>query len=323
METKSYLGPKPSLLLRNRHFQTIFASAGRTHIDARFERRRLELIDGDFLDLDLLLQPNDNSKLAILSHGLEGSTHARYIRALADLLNQKGINVLAWNYRGCSGEPNRLESLYHSGLSSDLDAVVQYAQNVLHPKSIGLIGFSIGGNITLKYLGEIEKNVPAEISAAVAISVPVDLKACALTLEKGFGKLYTFEFLRSLQAKIRAKRLQGSSIPDFSLRRITTFKHYDEEYTAPLHGFSDAEDYYKRASAMQYVAGVKVPTLIINALDDPFLDEHDRLRQIACQSNYLQLEQPNFGAHNGFLSKFSDRYSWAELRCVEFLEQQL
>ena len=321
MQTESDYGPKPSILLRNRHVQTIFASAARVYPRPSFERRRLELRDGDFLDLDLLL--NGSPKLAILSHGLEGSSRSRYVCALSTQLYKRGWDVLAWNYRGCGGEPNRLESLYHSGLSSDLESVIEYSLQALKPKAIALVGFSVGGNITLKYLGEREDKLPPQISAAVAISVPVNLKSCALQLERGFSRLYTFEFLRSLQAKIRAKRRCGSQIPDFSLRRITTFQHYDQEYTAPLHGFVDAEDYYRRSSSQQFIGGVRVPSLIINAQDDPFLQAPDELKQVVSQSRFVQLELPKFGAHNGFLSRFKDDVSWADARSMEFLENVL
>ena len=317
MRKSSTHAPNPSILLRNRHLQTIYASIARKRSIPSYQRHRLELSDGDFLDLDLL--QNQNPRLAILSHGLEGSSHARYICALSSLLHKTGWDVLAWNYRGCSGEPNRLESLYHSGMSDDLAAVVDFALTSIKPKVIALIGFSVGGNITLKYLGEREGTLAPQITAAVTISVPIDLKACAQVLERGFCRLYTFEFLRSLQAKIRRKRANGSKIPNFSLRDITTFKRYDEEYTAPLHGFIDADDYYRRASSKQFIPAVRVPSLIINARDDPFLQEQRELQQIVERGSFVKLESPRFGAHNGFLSSMSDQVSWAEARALEFI----
>jgi len=260
-------GFRPPSLLWNGHVQTILPSLLPRRVALKFERERWDLPDGDFIDMDWAR--SGHRRLALLSHGLEGSSTNHYVRGMAAALIAAGWDVLAWNFRGCSGEPNRLPRFYHSGETRDLGAVIEHAA-AAYPQ-IALIGFSLGGNMTLKYLGEPEVH-PAVIAGA-GISVPIDLAASSRALDQRWAnRIYLRRFMTSLISKIRAK---ASRFPDqinvVDAEKIGTFAEFDDRYTAPLHGFRDASDYWTRSSARQYLPRIVVPTLLLNALNDPFL----------------------------------------------------
>jgi hypothetical protein len=276
-------------------------------------RERLELDDGDFLDLDWIRGGSD--KLAIISHGLEGSSEDA--RGTATLLRWAGWDVLAWNYRSCGGELNRFARYYHSGETGDLDALIHFA--AMAYSKIALIGVSLGGNITLKYLGE---QIPhPSVIGAVAISAPIDLSASAAALDHRWSnRLYLNRFIKLLVAKIEKKAL---SFPDqldvCGSRLIRTFKQFDDRYTAPIHGFRDAADYWKQSSSLQYLRAINVPTLILNARDDPFLTRECFPYSDAKQNAYLFLETPESGGHVGFMDLANGLERWCEHRVVKFL----
>ncbi|MDB6119963.1 MAG: alpha/beta hydrolase, partial [Verrucomicrobiaceae bacterium] len=251
---------RPPLLLSNGHVQTILGAFVRPAALA-FTRERLELPDGDFLDLDW--HRSKYKRLAILSHGLEGSSAAAYIKGTARALHAAGWDALAWNMRGCSGELNRLARSYHSGATEDLRAVIEHAAK--RYQSIALVGFSLGGNVTLKYLGEAPPH-PA-ISSAACVSVPVDLRASADALDQHFwNRLYLRRFLTTMVIKIqhKAKQFPGQ-ITEVAPERVRTLREFDDLFTAPLHGFKDAEDYWAKCSSRQFLVNLTVPTLLINA----------------------------------------------------------
>ena len=301
--------------LRNGHAQTILPVLWPRRVSVCFEREQMELADGDFLDLDWLR--SGQSRLAIVSHGLEGSTEGGYIRGTAAALKTAGWDVLAWNFRGCSGEPNRLLRSYHSGESGDLGLVVEHAAQSY--ESIVVIGFSMGGNVTLKYLGEAPPH-PA-VKAAVAVSVPVDLASSAKTLDQRLSnRLYLRRFLKTLIAKMEAKGRRFPEMVDVKgIRAIRTFQEFDDRYTAPIHGFKDAEDYWRRASSRQFLHRIEVPTLLLNACNDPFLTPESFPYEEAQKSAHLFLEAPESGGHVGFLQSMTNRQPWYERRTVEFL----
>jgi uncharacterized protein len=230
-------------------------------------------------------------------------------------------DVLNWNFRGCSGEMNSLPVFYHSGATQDLDAVVGHAAATY--KDIYLIGFSLGGNLTLKYLGETRRQNHQKIRRAVGISVPLDLGPSCDLLSKKENKLYSQNFLSSLKQKIRNKALVFPDKMDLSaLSGIKTLRQFDDLYTAPLHGFQDAEDYYGQCAALKYLPNIKMPTLILNAANDPFLSNSCYPTDLGMQLETLYLEFPKHGGHVGFSPRSpKDRY-WSEKRSLEFIQTE-
>ncbi len=306
---------KPSAIFRNGHVQTILPSLWPKGPGMPFVRERLELSDGDFLDLDWLR--SGRSRVAILSHGLEGSSKGAYIHGTAEALRDAGWDVLAWNFRGCSGEPNRLLRYYHSGDSADLGTVVNHA--AIQYQDIALIGFSMGGNMTMKYLGEAPPHPAVKIAAGV--SVPVDLAACARALDQHWDNhLYIRRFLKSLVVKIidKAQRFPGQ-LDISGIHKIRTFQEFDDRYSAPIHGFIDCADYYRWANSLQFLHRIQVPTLILSARNDPFLTPGSFPLEIAKNNPSLFLEAPASGGHVGFFQSLTNRRPWYERRIVEFL----
>jgi len=305
----------PPLPLRNPHVQTLLASLLPRSAPRDATQHTLELSDGDFLSLWSVSR--GFRRLAILCHGLEGSFHSPYIRGMASTLLLRGWDVLAWNYRGCGPQPNRLLRFYHSGATEDLRAVLAHAAEGY--QSLALVGFSLGGNLVLKYLGEPSPN-PA-ITSAAALSAPIDLASSAHALDtRPANRLYLHRFLSTLRAKIRAK---AARFPDaISLEPLKTarsFATFDDAYTARLHGFHNAQDYWTRCSALHFLPHLTVPTLLLNALDDPFLATPSFPHDIARNHPALWLETPAHGGHVGFLQHDGHLHPWSELRVAQFL----
>ncbi len=300
--------------LRGGHLQTIYPALFRRVPRITRLRERLELPDGDFLDLDWAA--DGRNRLAILSHGLEASSGAPYIQGMAAALRRRGWDVLAWNYRGCSGEPNRLLPFYHSGASGDLHHVVRHALAVHPAARIDLIGFSLGGNMTLKYLGE--REVSPRLHRAVAFSVPCDLACSSGRLSSRTNRFYMDRFLRTLRGKLAEKKPRYPREIDLEgIGGIRNFKQFDDRYTAPLHGFRDAEDYWARASARPFLKRITIPALLVNAANDPFLGPGCYPREEAAANPSFHLEIPADGGHVGFSSDTGEY--WSERRAAEFL----
>jgi predicted alpha/beta-fold hydrolase len=304
---------RPPALLRNGHVQTILPVLFPRRFTLRFERERLELDDGDFVDLDW--HRTGAPRVAILSHGLEGNSRQDYILGTARALAANGWDVLAWNFRGCSGEPNRLLRFYHSGETGDLGSVIRHGAT--RYGRIALVGFSLGGNVTLKYLGEAPPH-PAVCAAAV-VSVPIDLASCAEALdERRRNRVYLGRFMTALVAKIEAKARQFPELDVRAARRIASFREFDGRFTAPIHGFRDADDYWTRSSARQFLPRIAVPTLLLNPRNDPFLGAACYPEPEAAASASLFLETPDSGGHVGFLDFANGLERWSERRIVEF-----
>ncbi len=295
--------------------QTILPVLLPRRIDLPMTRTRLELDDGDFLDLDWAQSRRD--RLAILSHGLEGNISQKYIRGMARTLLDAGWDVLAWNFRGCGTEPNRLLRAYHSGDTGDLAAVIAHAATDY--ARIALVGFSLGGNVTLKYLGEAPPH-PAVVAAA-AISVPLDLASSARKLDElRSNRIYVRRFLASLIQKMEAKALDfPGKISTDSIRAIRSFQEFDDRFTAPLHGFRDAADYWTRASSRQFLPHITIPTLILNARNDPFLTTASLPLPEAEANPSIFLEVPESGGHVGFLDFARGVQPWSERRVARFI----
>lgn len=318
VEKSSY---RPPWWMPGGHVQTIVPALWRKVPRVTREKERLELADGDFLDLEWRREGRE--RLVVLCHGLEADAGASYIQGMAGALSRRGWDVLAWNYRGCSGEMNRLPKFYHSGATEDLRAVVEHAQ-ANHPATVvDLVGFSLGGNLVLKYLGEMGGEVPERIGRAVAFSVPCDLACSSLALDRAFNRrVYMKRFIESLGDKVRAKHaLFPEALDPGGLEGVRNFRGFDDRYTAPLHGFRDAEDYWERSSSRRFLSGIKVPALLVNAANDPFLGPGCYPREEAEESRWFHLEVTGGGGHVGFPGG-GDGESWGERRAAAFLGGQ-
>lgn len=301
----------------NGHFETILPSLFRKIEGVNYTRERLELADGDFLDLDWLHAKSD--RLAIISHGLEGNSYRHYVMGMSKFFHAREWNVIAWNCRSCSGEMNRLPRLYHHAASEDLEAVVNHAVLQGKFKSISLIGFSMGGSLSFKYLGENSNQTPREIKSCVGFSVPCDVGSSARQLEKPSMAFYRKRFLKKLTDKMIKKSVQFPSIIDKpDPTRIKDFKTFDNLYTAPLHGFKDANHFYKSASAINYIPSINVPTLLVNAENDPMLPSACYPVDLAKSHQFFHLETPKRGGHVGFPMKRTLE-NWMEHRAFEFI----
>jgi len=308
----------PPILFRNGHFATIYSGIIRSVNGVVQKRERLILSDGDFMDLDWSDSSTPTKKLVVLLHGLEGDAQRPYITGSAKILNQNGYDACAVNYRGCSGEPNKMYRSYHSGVTEDLIEVLDHILNTKNYSEIYLKGFSLGGNLLLKYLGE-GNNVPKELKGAVAISVPCNLNDSCQQLLSPKNILYAIRFKGNLLGKLRQKQqLFPEKISDADIKRIKTLKDFDDIYTSQAHGFEDALDYYKKSSSLQFLPHIQVPSLIINAKDDSFLGPECYPVNETDKNHRLYLETPNYGGHVGFWGK--DNITYTEKRALDFFD---
>ena len=317
---------QPPFYMFNGHVQTIVPSLWRTVPDVRYQRERVETPDGDFLDLDWSRQPADaaTDTLGIVSHGLEGDASRPYVRGMVRALNRAGFDALAWNYRSCSGEMNRLLRSYHLGDTDDLNFVIQYALGQRRYRRVFLTGFSAGGNVTLKYLGENPGRVPRAVARAAVFSVPTDLKSSSYHIARPENRIYLTRFLKSLRAKMRRKaELLPGQVDLTDLDLLRDFPEFDRRYTAPMHGFKSADEYYEIASSGRYLGGIELPTLLVNAENDPFLPPACFPRAVAQASAYVFLETPHEGGHVGFAEGTPDGEYYSERRAIEFLTAEV
>ncbi|MDB5236648.1 MAG: alpha/beta hydrolase [Hymenobacter sp.] len=315
---------QPPFYLFNGHLQTIVPSLWRTVPDVAYQRERLELPDGDFLNLDWSCLPamHPTDGLAIVSHGLEGDASRPYMLGMVRALNRAGFDALAWNYRSCGGEMNRLLRSYHLGDTDDLDLVLRHALATGRYRRVYLVGFSAGGNVTLKYLGEDAARVPKEVKRAAVFSVPTDLQASSVHIGRLQNQVYMRRFLKSLRLKVRAKaELLPGQIDLSGIEELRNFEEFDSRYTAPMHGFDSADAYYRYSSSGHYLSGIQVPTLLVNAQNDPFLPASCFPRDVAARSSFVFLETPPEGGHVGFAESNGEYYS--ERRAVEFLTAEV
>ena len=312
-ETPSY---SPPLLLFSPHLETIYPALLRRVSLIPYTRERIDTPDGDFLDLDWLTQ--DSSRLVVISHGLEGNSTRAYIKGMARIFFKNGYDVLAWNYRGCSEEMNRKLRFYHSGATDDLNVVINHAIDHRNYRNINLVGFSLGGNITMKLLGESPPR--PEIKKAVAISVPMDLRTSCEKISQNTNWIYSYRFLRSLKNKIILKSAIMPGLNTDGMPRIKSLKDFDDQFTAPLHGFANAHDYYERCSSIFFLDKIRTPALIINTLNDPFLSKEcfpvDALKDHA----WVKLEILTRGGHVGFTQFNKNGLYWSEQRAFSFID---
>jgi uncharacterized protein len=308
----------PPRILFNGHVETIYPALIRKVDLTHYKRERISTPDDDFLDLDWLAQESD--KLVILSHGLEGNSTRAYVKGMARALLQQGFDVLAWNYRGCSGEMNRQLRFYHSGATDDLDTVIRHALSTRPYTTVHLIGFSLGGNLTLKYLGENRKR-DSRISKAIAFSTPMDLYTGCLQISQRENWLYSKRFLKSLRKKVLQKAAQKKELDVRGLEKIKTLMEFDDFLTGPIHGFKDARDYYEQCSSIRFVNDIQIPSLIVNAWNDPFLSPECYPINLLSGHAFVQLEIPERGGHVGFTQFNKNGLYWSEQRAIGFLNQ--
>jgi predicted alpha/beta-fold hydrolase len=278
-------------------------------------KERIKTSDEDFLELDWYKK--NNPRLVIISHGLEGNSERAYMLGMAKAFYQNQFDVLTWNLRGCGHDINDQVIFYHSGATYDLDEVVKHAEK--NYDEIYLVGFSLGGNLTLKYLGEKESNFH-KIKKAVTISVPLHLASSSQKISKGENILYSKRFLKSLKKKVIRKSLaHPGKIPIQVLENIKTLTEFDDCFTGPLHGFADAQEYYEVNSSIFFLDQIEVPTLILNALNDPFLSENCFPQQLAKSLDLVFFEYPKHGGHVGFNPSNSTQLYYSEQRAIEFI----
>jgi len=312
----------PKYYFKSKHFNTVYRTLF-NNITIDYQRKRMETKDGDFMDLDFSTVNSPN--IVLIIHGLEGSSNSNYVTSLTKICNENNLDVAAVNLRGCSEEPNRLLSSYHSGKTEDLTEIIDFIDNNYVYKSLHIVGFSLGGNITLKYLGEKGNHVPSKIRSAVTVSVPCDLKGSSESLAKIWNTVYMQRFLISLKKKslIKLKQFPDAFLTKKNIEKVKTFYDFDNLYTAPAHGFHDAFDYWKKSSSKQFIPNIKTPSLLITSLDDPFLSKSCIPVQESKNHKYFNLEVTKYGGHVGFNSNLkNDNRYWLENRIVQFLQDK-
>jgi len=304
-------------LFKSGHFSTIYSAKLRPVPKVAQVRKRLELSDGDFVDVDWSFSENKEKKVAILLHGLEGNAQRVYIKGQAKMLVQNGWDVAAMNHRGCSGEENRLYLSYNSGRTEDLEELINDILEQYDYTTVSLIGFSLGGNVLLKYLGERER-VPTQLKNAVAISTPLHLRGALEQLIKPENTVYSKTFINDLRKKYKRKMTQfPNAMNAEELKKIQNLLDFDNLYTAKAHGFQDAYDYYEKSSSLQYLSNIKIPVLILNAANDSFLSPECYPFDIAKQNENIYLECPEHGGHVGF--HITNKIYYSEKRTLQFI----
>ena len=306
---------RPAWWLPGAHLQTVWPALMPRRWRVPIRRRRLELPDGDFIDVDWV---GEQGPIVVVLHGLGGSSTSHYVRGMLQALALQGWRAALMHFRGCSGEPNRLPRGYHAGESGDLNTFITMLRRSEPRTPLAVIGYSLGGNVVLKWLGE--QGHAAPVSAAVAVSVPFDLANAAARVHQGFSRVYERRMLRSLQQLMRAKATR-MPLPwdDKAIAAISSLREFDDRITAPLHGFHGADDYYARASCRPYLSAIDTPSLVIHALNDPFMSptvvpgEHEL-------SAAMSLELSNHGGHVGFVGgePWAPHY-WLETRIPAYL----
>lgn len=308
-------------LFRNTHASTIHASLLRQMPRIKFVRERIDTPDGDFLDLDW--SKKDSKKLIIILAGLEGKSRSLYARAAIHYFNKRGWDALGMNYRGCSGEPNRLLRGYHMGASDDVKFTVDHAIEKHGYKEVVILGYSLGGNLALKYAGEAGENIPKEVKATVSFSVPMDIQKSDERLNKWYNWHYLKWFMFPLNWKAnRKKRQYPEALKSYrGFFMSGNFVYFDTNFTAPANGFPNVESYWEASSCRPVLKDIQVPSLVISALNDTFISKKCYPIAEAKTNANLYLEMPNHGGHCGFIREFFEKEWWMEERAFAFVEK--
>jgi predicted alpha/beta-fold hydrolase len=306
----------------NGHLQTIYPSIKRTVSGDFYERERFFLTDGDFLDLDWVRKGSD--RLVIITHGLEGNTQRHYVKGPAKLLADAGFDVLAWNCRSCSGELNLLPKLYHHGDIFDIGEVIEYALGTKAYHSIDLLGFSMGGNISIKYAAKHKHPQRQFIRSVISISAPTDLLGCVVKMEKWPGTIYGKKFFNKLSDKIKQKESQFPGLVNrHALETFKSWYYFDTEVSAPLNGYPDADTFYFESSSINFLPAIHdVPVFILSAWNDPILCNRSLCLDIADQKDNVFVEATKAGGHTGFMQA-NDSFTYAEHRILSWLKEEI
>ncbi|TVZ59489.1 hypothetical protein NA63_2024 [Flavobacteriaceae bacterium MAR_2010_105] len=309
---------KAPYFFRNGFVSTVYSGLFRKVRDVQQTRERIVLSDGDFMDLDWSHSKEKSDKVIILLHGLEGNGQRPYITGTAKLFNTNGTDAVAVNFRGCSGELNLKYRSYHSGATEDLDEVIKHILNTKHYTDIYIKGISLGANMALKYVGE-RDDLPEQIKAIIAVSVPCDLNGSAKELHKLKNVLFHENFKQYLVRRLKQKQAKHPNrLSIEQIKSIRTLNDFDELYTSRAHGFNNALDYYYRSSSLQFIHNIKTPTLIINAINDSFLSPECYPVKAAKNNPNVFLEMPQHGGHVGFVTYNGCYYN--EKRALEFVQ---
>ncbi|NQU64455.1 MAG: hydrolase [SAR324 cluster bacterium] len=308
---------EPAYWLRGPHAQTLWSSFFRLKPKPVIEWQRVELADGDFIDL--AWSGPKEGRTVLLLHGLEGSIDSGYAGGLMCELEQRGYRACLMHFRGCSGEPNRLPQCYHSGKSEDPQTILEFLKDQMGIEVYAAVGFSLGGNVLLKWLGE--QGMASPLQRAAAMSVPFRLDQAAQRMNQGFSRIYQRYLIGSLRRSYKARFARIPSPLDIDINALDTFWLFDDKVTAPLHGFKGVDDYYTRASCRQFIPQIRVPTLILQAADDPFMYAHTP----PCADELPEdvwLEMPQHGGHVGFISGVIPGRAnyWGEWRLAEWID---
>ena len=315
IEKSSYRAP---FLLGNAHLQTILPSYLRHETEVDYEREPFHTPDGDVIQTDWSKVGSD--KLLIINHGLCGHTRRHYVLSLVKAFNAHGWDCMAWNYRGTSREPNQQLKFTTNNSTDELGWLVNHAIAEGHYRKIALSGYSMGGNIAALYLTRDAALVPSEVIGAAVFCAAIDITSCTVSLDDPFNKIYTKHFLKKLINMVRQKHEQFPDKVDLShINDIKTFRDFDNNFTAPLVGFRDAEDYWTTASASRYLEKLKLPLLMVNPKNDPFLAGDCYPVDFAKKSDKLFLEIPESGGHCGFITAGRDNLWWPAKRALDFL----
>ena len=311
---------QPGRLWRNRHIQTIVPNVLFPTPELALRRERVETPDGDFIDVDWTT--GTSGPIVIVLHGLEGSMRSRYACNIMRTLHGLGFRGAFPYFRGCTGEPNRLPISYHSGFTQDLEYLSGLLKQRESNTALAAVGYSLGGNVLLKWLAESPH--ASRLVTGVAVSVPFDLAVCSDAIEKGFSKVYMWELMGRMRRSVKRKFARiPSPIPLPDIDKLRTFRQYDDALTAPLHGFKDANDYYTRCSSKPLLKNIQVPTLVVHSKDDPFMtpavlpEEHEL-------SPAVTFELTEYGGHVGFVDGplFKPR-RWVDQRIASHLQKHL
>jgi predicted alpha/beta-fold hydrolase len=311
---------KPAWWCRNPHLQTLWPVFFRRRLRPPLRRERLDLPDGDFVDLDWTL--NESGPIVILFHGLEGSSRSHYARGMLSALPRLGMRAVLMHFRGCSGEPNRLARAYHSGDTGDIDFLVRSLKAREPNTPLAAVGYSLGGNALLKWLGEQGGNAP--VQCAVAVSVPFLLHESTARMNQGFSRIYQWKLVRDLKRSV-LRKVPRLPLPTSAseIEKMQTFRQFDDRVTARLHGFENATHYYTESSSRRYLARIRTPTLIVHAVDDPFMPA-TVIPTAQELSDSIEFDLSQYGGHVGFVSGRNPLRPdhWLDRRIPEWLLQR-
>lgn len=316
IENTSYNAP---YLVANKHLATLVPNLLRFPRGVKYSRERIDTPDGDFLDLDW--SQVGSRRCILFSHGLEGNSRSAYILGMVKHFNKLGWDACAWNFRSCSGEPNRKKCFYHPGQTEDMDLVVRHLLDRGGYETVALVGFSLGGAYTLRYAGECASTMPSEVKKAVAFSAPTDLKACSEHLSIGAQALYGKAFVYKYKRKMILKEKISPGTYDMDLwDHVKTIQDFDELFNTLIYGFEHVDEFYRAISPKVVMDAISIPTLVVNAENDPFLPPDCYPKEAASRNENIFLEIPESGGHVGFMTLTWKGIFWSESRTEAFLE---